>query len=390
MTVHFTITRLRALIVAAAVVAAVLGASFTGLVPIAASSGHLAPIGWFLHWTMRNAVRTQSLAVENPSGLALTDRGLIRRGAGHFATGCAPCHGAPGLLQSPVVLSMTPPPPRLEDRVGDWRDRELFWVVRHGVKYTGMPAWPTQKRDDEVWAEVAFLRALPEMSAETYARLALGGEEPDGAVGNDELPAADAVLESALAECARCHGRAGLGQGPRGAFPVIAGQSADYLFATLKAFAKGERKSGFMQPPARRYGTETLRRLADHFSSRPAGEALGALSGDGLVAAEDLLEEGRRIATEGVPSRKIPACESCHGHAGRARNPHYPWITGQPRWYLSTHLRLWREEKRGGTAYAHVMAETVDGITEEQIEAVSAWYASQPLPASPVSAAEQR
>src|SRR5690554_4054857 len=119
MTVHFTITRLRALIVAAAVVAAVLGASFTGLVPIAASSGPLAPIGWFLHWTMRNAVRTQSLAVENPSGLALTDRGLIRRGAGHFATGCAPCHGAPGLLQSPVVLSMTPPPPRLEDRVGD-------------------------------------------------------------------------------------------------------------------------------------------------------------------------------------------------------------------------------------------------------------------------------
>lgn len=90
-----------------------------------------------------------------------------------------------------------------------------------------------------------------------------------------------------------------------------------------------------------------------------------------------LLELGRRIALEGIPSRKIPACQSCHGAAGRAKNPFYPYLAGQPEWYLSEHLQLWKEGTRGGTKFAHVMDKIAVHMTEEQIEAVAAWYSEQ-------------
>lgn len=428
---------------------------WSGLVSIAASSGHWAVTRWFLGWTMENAVETQSMLISKPEEIDLDYPMLVSRAAGHYATGCAACHGAPGVPQSPVVKEMVPAPPRLEEKVAEWSDEELFWIVKNGIKYSGMPAWPAQDRKDEVWAQVAFLRALPDMSRADYADLALGGgltgDEPEagGGVADEELeaggetlPALEGIVDNALSDCARCHGRDGLGQGKgetRDAFPVIAGQPAPYLYATLLAFAHGGRESGFMEPPATRYEPEVLAELARYFSAQPAIPTLGdenpavpgpagidtaddapasdlpateavetlvasvaswqdqagILEGEGyaggspvpMAAAagpragrEGLLEIGRRIALEGIASRKLPACQSCHGAAGRARNPYYPYLAGQPEWYLSEHLKLWKEKKRGGTDYAHIMAEIAEGMTEEQIKAVSAWYAAQASP----------
>ncbi|MCK5931703.1 Cytochrome c [Fulvimarina manganoxydans] len=425
MRIDFVLTWKKALGLLLLAGAAALAVSLSGLVSIAASSGHIAPWRWFLGWTLENAVRTQSIGVGPPDDLDLFDPALVKRGAGHFATGCAACHGAPGVPQSPVVLGMTPAPPRLEEAIGDWKDDELFWIVKHGIKYSGMPAWPTQERDDEVWAQVAFLLALPEMTPQAYADLALGGglADDDTEAGGQTTAALNGIFENALSDCARCHGRDGLGQG-EGAFPDIAGQSEAYLYATLRAFSLGARQSGFMQPPARRYEPEVLRQLARYFASQPAagtaapgaGDAraktaaapldsargsaptarrqdeAGRLEGDAEVATfrvpsasaagppatrKGLLELGRRIALEGIPSRKIPACQSCHGAAGRAKNPFYPYLAGQPEWYLSEHLQLWKEGTRGGTKFAHVMDKIAVHMTEEQIEAVAAWYSEQ-------------
>ncbi len=340
---------------------------------------------------------------DRPADLDLSDPALVLRAAGHYATGCAPCHAAPGIAQSPVVEAMTPAPPRLEGRMRDWDDRALFWIVRNGIKYSGMPAWPAQDRDDEVWAQVAFLRALPEMSAETYAEMALGDGRPP------QLPE-DAVFSDALADCARCHGRDGLGRGEgraRGAFPVIAGQPETYLYETLLAFHDGRRESGFMEPPARRYGPETLRRLAAHYARQPAPDTApvpprpegarpvrvgqdeaGKLDGPETAAGlqvppaapsgppasrEALLDLGRRIAVEGLHARKVPSCQSCHAREGR-KNPGFPYLPGQPGWYIEEHLLLWREGVRGGTGWAQVMTGIAKHLTPEQIEAVSLWY----------------
>ncbi|UIJ71902.1 c-type cytochrome [Aurantimonas sp. HBX-1] len=434
MRIDFVATWKTVLAAIAGAVALAFAVSLSGLVPIAASSGHFGPVGWFLHFTMQNVVDRQSMLIDVPDDIDLDDPALVRRAAGHFATGCAPCHGAPGVPQSPVVLSMTPAPPRLEEKIPEWEDRELFWIVKHGIKYSGMPAWPALDRDDEVWAQVAFLRALPAMTPQIYADLALGGARPilELEAGGETLAGLDGIVEEALADCARCHGREGLGAGADAsgrAFPPIAGQPAPYLLATLLAFAEGERHSGFMQPPATRYSPEVLARLAAWYADQPTpGEAgLAPMAGidgtepaaagapadwqglplpereDGIPAQilpakarsenqlvpaaaaggppEDrpaLLALGRLIAERGIASRKIPACESCHGAAGREREPLYPYLAGQPEWYARTHLHLWKEGERGGTPLSHVMGKIAVNMTDEQIDAVAAWYASLP------------
>ena len=430
MRIAFTLTWKKILALVAAGVLAALAVSWTGLVSIAASSGHFSPVGWFLHWTMRNAVTTQALVVERPVDLDLDDPALIRRAAGHFASDCAFCHGAPGVPQSAVTEAMTPSPPRLAEDVGGWSDRELFWIVQHGIKYSGMPAWISQERPDEVWAMAAFLRALPSLTPAAYAEMALGGAGADvpPPVGNSSTALA-AIGEIARTDCARCHGRDGQGVPTPGGVPgevvpIIAGQPEAYLAETLRAFAAGERHSGFMQSAAQRYDGVVLDTLARHYAAQPtrlpATVPTGAPQRSGLADKDapapagsavartraalarvvpeasaygapydqsGLADLGRRLASEGLPERKLPACDSCHGGSS-ASSPVgrslYPYLAGQPAWYLSTHLKLWREGERGGTRKSHLMDKIAIHLTDEQIAAVSAWYERQPagFPAS--------
>ena len=420
MKLSVTLTRRRviAAIVLVAVAPFAVGAS--GLVSIGASSGHFAPVGWFLHWTMQQTVSRRSWLVEKPEDLNLSDPALVQRGSGHFATGCAPCHAAPGVRQSEVVEHMTPMPPQLHvgDRIAEWEDRELFWIVQHGIKYSGMPAWPAQERPDEVWSMVAFLRALPGMTPERYRELALGidaggaPDEVDMEAGAEALGGLDGIMREAVADCARCHGTDGLGRGPLGAFPGIAGQPQAYLAATLKAFQMGTRQSGYMQSAAARYDDAVLERLATYYAGQPAaapgdatvseaaGEVLAEAASEPAqaknvrpmtevfqidpaaatgfsIGRNETLALGRRIAETGLPERKIAACDSCHGPDGIARNQLFPRLDGHPFWYLKTHLELWKEGHRGGTRFAHLMDPIAINMTEEQIEAVSLWYESR-------------
>jgi cytochrome c553 len=369
-----TITRWRLLFGLAALLLAGLLVSFSGLVSVAASSGHLPPVSWFLHWTLQNAVRTQSLGIEPPPDLDLDDRALVRRAAGHFASSCAPCHGGPEQVQNPVVLEMTPAPPSLAEKVPQWRARELFWIVKHGVKFSGMPAWPAPARDDEIWAMVAFLRALPDMDATRYRELTEGPEtRPSHSVERSTallLEGQDLEAKRAIATCARCHAWDGNGVGEEGAFPVIAGQSQTYLDATLRAYARGSRQSGIMQSAVSGHSDEALEMLAQRYARQlPSGTGSDSNT-------RSLALTGERIAREGIPDRGVPACEACHGRSSSARDPHIPNIDGQHAWYLSIQLELFKSGDRGGTAYAHIMAMIAEGLERGDIEAVSAHYQS--------------
>lgn len=327
--------------------------AWSGLFSVAASSGHWPITAWFLHWTMINSVETHAAGIDSPP---LRDQALIARGAGHFAEGCAPCHGAPGKPQSPIVRHMTPAAPTLSEKIRTWRDRELFWIVKHGIKFSAMPAWTTQQRDDEVWAVVAFLRQLPEMDARAYQRAAYGAEP---------LP-----LEQPLARCAACHGRDGLGR-DGDAFPIIAGQTEAYLLATLKAYAAGARHSGIMQPQAGTLTGAEMRGLAAHY----ARQDIPSTAMPAAVLTSESSRLGALIARQGVPQDGVPACEGCHGSG--EKNPFYPRLYGQHASYLRRQLELWAAGQRGGSAYAPVMNTVGHQMNQEQIEAVAAYYGAR-------------
>jgi cytochrome c553 len=350
----------RLVILAAGVLLAGLLFAWSGVINIGASSGHWAVTDWFLHYVMRQSVETHAMGIEVPP---LDDPALVHRGAGHYATGCAPCHGAPGQPRSAVALTMTPKTPFLPARVEQWDPSELFWIVRHGVKFTAMPAWVAQERSDEVWAMVAFLLQLPTMEPEQYRRLARGEEE----VHEAGLEGLSDPFEPLLLDCARCHGRDGTGRGV-GAFPKLLGQSEAYLVASLRAYALGLRHSGIMQPAVAQLSEAEMRRLARHYAAAGAPDSASPGGGSDL---------GEEIARHGVPADGIPACATCHEPAG-GRYPAYPALRGQTTDYLAQQLRLFRDGVRGGTAYAHIMETIARRMSDAQIEAVASYLGYEP------------
>lgn len=362
------------------VVAAALGLllfAWSGVYNVAASADHFGVTARLLAFIMRNSVETHAAGVETPSNL--DDAALVERGAGHFAGFCAPCHGAPGVPASVIAGQMLPAPPSYEEAVNKWDDHQLFWIVKHGLKYTGMPAWPAQSRDDEVWAVVAFVRGLPAMTAEQYHRATAVPDGSGGPAGDPpaRVIAGEGLAESAVAACARCHGASGTGSAA-GGVPAIAGQRRDYLVAALRDYANGSRPSGIMQPIATMLSEAQRRDLAEHFAALPASS--GEPRAETVAHDEaDLLQRGGVIAAVGDPAAGTPACRACHGAAGRAETnlPGYPALAGQHRDYLEQQLKLWRAATRGGT-HGQIMAAAARGLTDAQIRAVALYYARLP------------
>lgn len=337
----------------------------SGRVSVAASGGHSAPVAWFLHFTMRRAVRVQAAEIDAPT---LDDPALPTAAAVHFDRECALCHGSPRNPGLRTLGGSTPPPPALRDHVGQWRPRELFWIVLHGIKYTGMPSWPALEREDEVWMMVALLQRLPTLDAAAYDRLAGAGDD-----------------------CDACHDASGSGT----AFvPSLAGQSRDYLRTSLDAYAEGRRASGIMQAVASRLDAAARDRVAERYAAMsrppPAADCVQPPARDDVEglppmqacadatarSAEESRVRGRVIAQDGLPEQGVPACRHCHG-ADRHRD--HPRLDGLGAPYLAQQLALFRAGVRGGR-YAGLMEHVAGKLDASQAADVANHYAAQTAP----------
>jgi cytochrome c553 len=342
--------------------------AWSGVYSIAADRGHYGLVRWLLEFGMRNSVERHASAITAPP---LNDPALLERGAGHFHTGCAPCHGAPGLPPSPIPQQMLPAPPDLSKLVPTWSAEQLFWIVKHGLKYTGMPGWPAAVREDEVWAVVALLVRLPAIDTETYRRFAFAGTWSRGS----GWPLASERVADPIA-CARCHGSRGEGS-EGGGIPRLAGQKPEYLMMTLQDYRHGARPSGIMQSIATYLSDDDVRQLALHYASIETSQnpAVTADAGNQPTPDTSLLQLGGAIAAVGIPSRGVPPCSSCHGERGRAEqtNPKYPALAGQHPDYLVYQLKLWRADVRGGT-FDQLMSTAARNLTDHDILAVAVYY----------------
>jgi len=141
---------------------------YCGLFDVSATTQHSSLTKWLMTSTMHASVERQGKSIEVPG---LNEKSLILEGINDFEAMCVACHGAPGKKPSPMGQGLNPPAPDLHKSSQHHTPGELFWIIKHGIKMTGMPAWGASHDDESLWPVVALLMVLPDLNAETYDAL---------------------------------------------------------------------------------------------------------------------------------------------------------------------------------------------------------------------------
>jgi mono/diheme cytochrome c family protein len=115
---------------------------------------------------------------------------MLAAGATAYKSMCQQCHAGPGAERAEWAEGMRPRPPHLTEAAAEWALGEVFWLVRHGVRMSGMPAFGPTHGDEEIWGIAAFVKELPAMTPERYAAAGQAGQEAQsgGAQGGSRAP----------------------------------------------------------------------------------------------------------------------------------------------------------------------------------------------------------
>ena len=157
-------------IVLTLIVVAALGAGFvySGMYDVAAVDPDNPLVARVIHAASDRSVATRKDAVVVPAGFDAPDKAAA--GAKSYAGTCVICHAGPGLKPSAVAAGLNPGAPPLYRSRGTPDPQEQYWIVANGIKMTAMPGFSKSMRDDDIWNIVAFLKTLPGMSAEEFAK----------------------------------------------------------------------------------------------------------------------------------------------------------------------------------------------------------------------------
>lgn len=183
----------------------------------------------------------------------------------------------------------------------------------------------------------------------------------------------DTIAQRAVA-CAACHGKEGRATRD-GYFPRIAGKPAGYLYNQLVNFRDGRRQYPLMSYMVAHMSDEYLMELARYFSEQhppyPPPQPANA--------SPQLLERGKTLVMRGDATKNVPACIACHGQQLTGVLPAIPSLVGLSRDYLNSQFGAWKTGARKA-AEPDCMAQISKQLSPEDIGAVSAWLASQPVP----------
>lgn len=233
--------RLRTLAIAALVLLVLGGTAagllvYSGFYNIAASEQHTASVYRLLDYAMRRSIEVRTGEGPVPD---LRDPQRVRRGSGHYRDHCVQCHGAPGVAPGGLAMGMTPAPANLVGTARSWKPQEMFWVVKHGVKMSGMPAWSYRMSDEEIWDTIAFVVASVAMTPRDYAAIVQeaptrGQAREHGAAAAPAMavaivPRGDPAAGRRAAEhylCSTCHVIPGVVGADRHVGPPLAGIAA--------------------------------------------------------------------------------------------------------------------------------------------------------------------
>ncbi len=143
-----------------------------GLFNTTASKPHNILVSWGAHATFTNFTRRAATVVSAPPTFTPAQ---VRAGAQEYVSDCMMCHGGPGVARARWVRGLTPTPPYLLDAGHRWSKAQLFWILQRGVKMSAMPSWGESRTDAQLWNLVAFLGALPGLSAADFRAMQPAG-----------------------------------------------------------------------------------------------------------------------------------------------------------------------------------------------------------------------
>jgi cytochrome c553 len=176
-------------------------------------------------------------------------------------------------------------------------------------------------------------------------------------------PGDQAKGKSAAGSCGGCHGQQGVSANP--ANPSLAGQDAEYLAAATRAYRDGGRTDETMKGVVASLGDEAIRDISAYYANQQSQQP----------------QVRKPLSTEEWAQR----CDRCHGVNGNSTNPRFPALAAQHAEYLETVLKAYRTRTRKSAE----MAAMTDGLSDEEIKNLAAYYARQkaravvfvPLPA---------
>lgn len=177
-------TRIIGTIVVLVVVALITGAIgvYSGLYNVAATAHHWGITYAVLDTARKRSIEGHAAGIVAPANLDTQAR--VVAGTSHFSTHCSVCHSAPGVDAEDMAEGMYPQPPVLTDVSKRFTPAQLFWILKNGIKMSGMPSW-ADHGDEAMWNIVAFLEELPKIDKQHYAELvkasvAAGGHHMQG------------------------------------------------------------------------------------------------------------------------------------------------------------------------------------------------------------------
>jgi sulfide dehydrogenase cytochrome subunit len=159
--------------------------------------------------------------------------------------------------------------------------------------------------------------------------------------------------------CAGCHGTSGYSAGE--VMPSLAGMDKRYLYKSMMDFRSGARPSTIMGRMARGYSDEEIAAIASFFSEQEWRQAPADVN-------RKLVAQGKAIHQE--------QCESCHADGGRKSKDEVPRLAGQWQRYLYIQLRDMHDIDFEGVQPIK-MRQRVQKLSQEELEALSHYYASQ-------------
>lgn len=136
---------------------------YSGIVDVAATKPHYTLTQWVLGTTMEHSVERRARQVSVPPNLSADPNA-----GAEYHKMCELCHGGPGKEPSEIGKGLRPRPPDLAKVAADAEIAELFWVIKNGIRMTGMPAFGITHPDEKLWKVASFVKRLPKMSDQEY------------------------------------------------------------------------------------------------------------------------------------------------------------------------------------------------------------------------------